>query len=176
MPEHVQNEALLDRLLHGVTVEGPVLHRAVRLRFGRAENLQRLVLGRGGEGEVTRVGQQLLGFHQPVDLVLQRLVLLLRARGCQRARHRRRRPSALTRMRLVNDDRKPPPAMFIPDFIQDERKLLHRGDNDLLAFGDELPQVARVLGVPHRRAHLGELFDRVANLLIQNPPVRHHDD
>ena len=53
VPQHVQDEALLDRLLHGVAVEGAVpglLTRTVRL----AEDLQRLVLGRGGEGEVTR--------------------------------------------------------------------------------------------------------------------------
>ena len=58
--EHVQDEALLDRLLHRVAVERAVLHRPVRLRRRLAEDLQRLVLGRGGEGEVARVGQELL--------------------------------------------------------------------------------------------------------------------
>jgi hypothetical protein len=33
-----------------------------------------------------------------------------------------------------------------------------------------------VLGVPHRRAHLGKLLDRVANLLVQDASVGHHDD
>ena len=41
--EHVQDEALLDRLLHRVAVERPVLGLAVRL-VGLAEDLQRLVL------------------------------------------------------------------------------------------------------------------------------------
>jgi len=36
---------------------------AVGLRVGLAEDLERLVLGRGGEGEVAGVGQQLLGLH-----------------------------------------------------------------------------------------------------------------
>ena len=48
VPQHVQDEALLDRLLHGVAVEGAVPGlptRIVRL----AEDLQRLVLGRGGK-------------------------------------------------------------------------------------------------------------------------------
>ena len=58
--EHVEDEALLDRLLHRVAVERPVLDRAVRLRLGLAEDLERLVLGRGGEGEVAGVRQQLL--------------------------------------------------------------------------------------------------------------------
>ena len=45
--QHVQDEALLDGLAHGVEVERLV--GAVGL--AGAEELQRLVLGRGGEGE-----------------------------------------------------------------------------------------------------------------------------
>ena len=56
VPEHVENEALLDRLLHRVAVEGPVLNRAIRLRLGLAKDLERLVLGRGSKGEVAGVG------------------------------------------------------------------------------------------------------------------------
>ena len=40
-----------------------------------------------------------------------------------------------------------PPAVLRPDLVEDERELLHRGDDDLLALCDELAQVARVLGV-----------------------------
>ncbi|MDC4222965.1 MAG: hypothetical protein MPW15_01625 [Candidatus Manganitrophus sp.] len=52
------------------------------------------------------------------------------------------------------------PAVFGADLVQDERELLHRGDDDLLALVDEPPQVAGVLGVPDGRAHLRELLDR----------------
>ncbi len=174
--EHVQDEALLDRLLHRVAVERPVLHRAVGLRLGLAEDLERPVLRRGGEGEVAGVGQQLLGLHQPVDPVLQRLVVVLGAGRGKRHRHRRRRAPALTRMRLVDDDGEAAPAVLGPDLVQDERKLLHRGDDDLLALGEKQAQVARVLRVPHRGAHLRELLDGVADLLVEDAPVGDDDD
>ena len=59
------------------------------------------------------------------------------------------------------------PAMLVADLVEDERELLHRGDDDLLALCDELAQVAGVLGVADRRADLRELLDRVANLLVR---------
>ena len=53
--EHVQDEPLLDRLLHAVVVERQMTDRAVALRIRFAEDLQRLVLRRGREGEVAGV-------------------------------------------------------------------------------------------------------------------------
>ena len=103
--EHVEDEALLDRLLHRVAVEGPVLHLAVGLRLRLAEHLQRLVLRRGGEGEVAGVRQQLPRLHHAVDLVLEGLVVLFGARRAASAiAHRRRGLAALARVRLVDDD------------------------------------------------------------------------
>ena len=71
---------------------------------------------------------------------------------------------------------KRPAAVLAADLVEDERELLHRGDDDLLAALDELAQVAGVLGVAHRRAHLGELLDRVADLLVEDAPVGDDDD
>ena len=45
-----------------------------------------------------------------------------------------------------------------------------------LAALDEFSQVARVLGVADRGTHLGELLDRVADLLIEDAPVSDDDD
>ncbi len=45
-----------------------------------------------------------------------------------------------------------------------------------LPLGDELAQVARVLGVADGRADLGELLDRVADLLVEDAPVGDDDD
>ena len=42
--------------------------------------------------------------------------------------------------------------------------------------GDELPQVARMLGVADGRAHLRELLDGVADLLVEDAPVGDDDD
>ena len=67
-------------------------------------------------------------------------------------------------------------AVLVADLVEDERELLHRRDDDLLAVLDELAQVARVLGMAHGRAHLGELLDRVADLLVEDAPVGDHDD
>ena len=79
-------------------------------------------------------------------------------------------------MRLVDQDREAPAAMLVADFLQDERKLLHRGDDDLLAALDEFAQVARVFGMTHGGSHLGELLDGVADLLVQKTSIRYDDD
>ena len=53
------------------------------------------------------------------------------------------------------------------DLVEDEGELLHRGDDDLLALLDELAQIAGVLGVAHRRAHLHELLDGLLDLVVE---------
>ena len=174
--EHVQDEAFLDRLLHGVAVEGAVPDRAVGLRVRRAEDLQRLVLGRGREGEVARVGEQLARLHQPVDPVLEGLLVLHSAGLGERLRHRRAGAPALAGVRLVDDDGEAPPALLVADLVEDEGELLHRRDDDLLAGLDEAAQVARAVGMAHRRADLGVLADGGVDLPVENPPVGDHDD
>ncbi len=174
--EHVEDEPLLDRLLHGVAVKRVMPDRAVRLRIRSAEDLQRLVLGRGREREVAGVGQQLARLHQAVDLVLVGFLLVHLAGHRQRLRHRRAGTSALAGVGLVDDDGEAAPALLVADLVEDERELLDRGDDDLLAALDEPPQVARPVGVPDRRRHLGILPDRVADLPVEDAPVGHHDD
>ena len=68
------------------------------------------------------------------------------------------------------------PRCSLPISSEDERELLHRRDDDLLAALDEAAQVAGAVGVSHRGADLGELPDGVVNLLVQNAPVGDHDD
>ncbi len=173
--QHVQDEALLDGLLHGVAVEGPVLD-LLALGVGLAEDLQRLVLGRGGEGEVAGVGQHLARFHDAVDDVLDGLLLFRCAGFAEGHAHRGRGAPALAGVGLVDDDGKAPAAVLVADLVQDEGELLHRGDDDLLAALDEPAQVARVLGMADGGRHLGELLDRVADLLVQDAPVGDDDD
>ena len=71
---------------------------------------------------------------------------------------------------------KRPAAVLVADLVEDERELLDRRDDDLLALLDELAQVARVLGVADGRADLGELLDRVADLLVEDAAVGDDDD
>ena len=73
--EHVQDEPLLDRLLHAVVVERKMPDRAVALRIRITENLQRLVLRRGREGVVAGVGEQLARLHQALEPLIVGLVL-----------------------------------------------------------------------------------------------------
>ena len=79
-------------------------------------------------------------------------------------------------MGLVDDDREAPPAVLGPDLVEDERELLDGADDDLLALGDELAQVPGALGVADGGADLGELADRVADLLIEDAAVGDDDD
>ena len=130
--EHVENETLLDGLLHRVAVERPMLDH-IALRPGLAEDFQRLVLWRGGEREVAGVGQHLARFHDAVDGVLGGLFLFLAALCRQRDVHLRCRAPALAGMRLVDEDGEAPSAVLVADLVQDEGKLLHRGNDDLLA-------------------------------------------
>ena len=75
--QHVQDETLLDGLLHGIAVEWQVSHHAVRLWLLYSENLQCLVLGRGSKSKIAGVGEQLLGLNKTVDPVFYRLVVIL---------------------------------------------------------------------------------------------------
>ena len=174
--QHVQDEALLDRLLHGVAVEGVMPDRAVGLRIRLAEDLQRLVLRGGGEREVAGVGEQPARLHQAVDAVLEGRLLAFFAGLGEREPHGRAGAAALAGMGLVDDDGKAPPALLVADLVEDEGELLHRRDDDLLTRFNEAAQVARVLRVSHRRADLCVLPDRVADLPVEDAPVGDHDD
>ena len=46
-------------------------------------------------------------------------------------------------------------AVLVADLVEDERELLHRGDDDLLARLEELAQVAGALGVADDRRRPG---------------------
>ena len=146
--------------------------RVVRL----AEDLQRLVLGRGGESEIARVREELPRGHDAVDRVLGGLVVLLGARLGERHADRCRGLAALARMRLVNDDGEAPPPLLVPDLVEDERELLHRRDDDLLPARDKPAEVTRAVGMADGGPDLGELLDRVADLLVEDASIGDHDD
>ena len=175
--QHIEDETLLDCLLHRVAVERVVLHRAVGLRVRLAENLQGLVLGGRGEGEVAGVGHHLPAYHDLVDFILERFFFLtVLGMLFQYAVHGSGGLAALTGMRLVDDDGELALAVFVADLIENERELLHRGDDDLLPGLEEFPQIARVFGMADSGGDLGELLDGVADLLVENPPVGDNDD
>ena len=126
-PEHVQDEPLLDSLLHGVAVEGEMPDLAVALRERVAEHLQRLVLRGGGEGEVAGVRKELAPLHDAVDAVLEGLLFVRLGPALpEHPGDRGRRAPALAGVRLVNDDCEAPVPVRRPDFVEDERELLHR--------------------------------------------------
>ena len=72
--EHIEDETLLHRLLHRVTVKGPMFHLALavgRERF--PEHLERLVLGSCGKSEVAGIGEHLARGHMPLDRLIHRV-------------------------------------------------------------------------------------------------------
>ena len=93
--EHVEDEPLLDRLAHAVEVEG----RELAVGAPGAEQLERLRLRRGGEGEGREVGQPPALLHLGQDRALQLLLGRLRV-GLLRLRLFERARSASTALRL----------------------------------------------------------------------------
>ena len=172
--QHVQNEVLLDGLLHGVAVEGQVLHGPVGLGRGVPEEFQGLVFWRRREGEVAGVGQHLTALDDAVDLVLEGVFVLpgLVSQGCV---HIGRAPASLAGVGFVDDDGELPVQVLLGHGFGDKGKLLDGGDDDPLALGDELPQVGGALRVPHGGVHLGELPDGLADLVVQDHPVGDDD-
>src|SRR5207247_7899880 len=173
--EHVQDEALLDRLLHGVAVKRSMLDLAAFV-ISLTKDLERLVLGRGGEGEVARVRQKLLRFHNAVDLVLKCLVVFLCSTCGQRHADGGRCAPVLARVGLVDDNGELSASVLAADLVEDKWEFLHRGDDDLLTTLNELLKVARMLGVANGGADLGKLLDGALDLLVQNTSVGDDDD
>ena len=83
--------------------------------------------------------------------------------------------SALAGVGFVDDDCEPSTSVLVRNGVDDERELLDGRDDDFLAFGDELAQVSRGLGVADCRADLGELADGVRDLFVQQAAVGDDD-
>ena len=66
--------------------------------------------------------------------------------------------------------------MIVVDLVQDERELLHGGDDDFLARADKAAQIPGIFRVPHGRPHLRELPDGVVDLPVQDDAVGYDDD
>ena len=99
--EHVEDEALLDRLLHRVAVERPVLDLAAVGGTARRRS-PASCSWRGGEGEVAGVVGSIL---RASDALVSSCVVHRRLRRrAKRLVHRRGRLAALAGVRLVDDD------------------------------------------------------------------------
>ena len=171
--QDIEDEALLDRLLHRVGVEGNVFHLAVGVGWQRrSKKLEGLVLRGRGESEVAGVGQEPAG----LDPLLDRIVDLVLGIGlAERLAHGGGRLAALAAVGFVDDDGEVLAGSLAFELVEDEREFLDRGDDDLLALGDELPQVAGALGVPDGRADLHELPDGLLELVVKDSAVSDHD-
>src|SRR5262249_35468533 len=121
--QHVQNESLLNRLLHRINVKSDVFYLVAR-RCGIAEHFQSLVLWCGSEREIARVWQHLFRFDNPVDGILDGFLLLFLTTSSEGDVHFCRYAPALAGMCFVNDDGKLPSPMFAPDLIQNDREFL----------------------------------------------------
>ena len=79
-------------------------------------------------------------------------------------------------MRLVDDDREGPAPVFVPNLVKNEGELLDCRNDDLLAGLEERPEVARLFSMADDGSDLGELLDRIANLLVEDPSIGNDDD
>ena len=141
----------------------------------RAKHLFRLVFRRSRKGEVTGCFYQFPSLYHGVDFVFI-IQCTVRSQSGKGQIHIGCIPPTLSRMGFVDDDGKGMVYMFLADFLRNIRELLYRGHNDPLAVLDGLFQVARVLGPYDGILYLHELFNRIPDLLVQNPPVRHDND
>ena len=129
--EHIQNEAFLNSLLHGVDMEWAMLDFSV-LFIGNTKHLLGLILRCGCEGKVAGRRDELTSLHHGIDFVfIIRFVVCSKAGKCQI--HIGRVTPALARMRLVNDNGKLVVFMFLPDLGDNVRELFNRRYNDALA-------------------------------------------
>ncbi len=145
--QHVEDEPLLDRLAHAVEMEG---HELPVGALG-AEQLERLRLGRGREGEGGEVGQPSALLHLGQDGALQLLLGRLRSglpclRLFQRigGEHGLEALRALARLRGVRlvHDQGEALARQLVDLLCDHWELLERGHDD------RLPRLERLLELP----------------------------
>lgn len=79
-------------------------------------------------------------------------------------------------MSLINNNGKASAKVFMSNFIEDKRKLLHRGNYYLFAVFYEFAQVPGVFRMTHRSLHLRKLLDSSANLLVEDTSVSHDND
>ncbi len=176
--QHVHDEALLDGLFHGVTVEGA--ERTIGL--AHAEEFEGLVLGSGGEGEVAGVGKHLPRLHDADDFVFGGLFLLFLAMFGEGHLHFGRGASALAGVRFVNNDGELLSAVLTADFVEDEGEGLNGGNDDLLAVTEKLGELGGLggrftfLDRTDGGGNLGKLLDGVANLLIEDTAVGDDND
>ena len=188
VPQHVEDESLLDRLTHRVAVRGLA---------AAPEDLERLVLGRRREGKAAQVGlPAALGHAQEQRLrVLAFQALAGRAfvrfgaqlRAAEHLLERGRGLAPLGAVRFVDDHRAAPGrqhpgrvgAALLGHAEQlpgDERELLQRGDDDRRRALQRLRELARILvDLAHHAALVLELVDGVLQLLIEHHAVGHHD-
>ena len=76
--------------------------------------------------------------------------------------------AALAGVGFVNDDRKRPVAVVVADVVEDEWELLDRRDYDFLPACDGVPEIPGALSVSDGGADLGELFDGVPDLTVED--------
>src|SRR5439155_17866237 len=78
--------------------------------------------------------------------------------------------------RFVDDDSEISATVLIADFVENERELLDRGDNDFLPALDKFTEVTGMLSVADRCTYLSKLFDGGLNLLVEDAAVGDDND
>jgi len=182
VPEHVQNEAFLDCLTHGIEVEGV----GFAVGTGVAEAFQCDVAGCCGEGEEGDVLLRSPRLLEGQNDILDMLGIgggtgggIGGGTGClagQRAAHGLCRLARLRGMGLVDNDREVPVGLARDGGEVFGAELLDRRDDDPRALKDRRFQIAGcAVDLPDHAFCPGEAADGVLQLPVQNQAIGHDD-
>jgi hypothetical protein len=137
--QHIQDELFLDRLLHHVHMKWPSTDLALIIgRQGCAKEFQGLRLGRGGEGEIAGIGEQLAAANALLDHLVHKVfhvsvfVLALAAVG-ERLVQSGGSLAALAGVGFVDDHRIAPSRRCVIELAAEFGEGLQGADDDLLA-------------------------------------------
>ena len=175
--EHIEDEALLDGLAHGVEVEG----RGLAVGALVAEQLQGLVLGRGREGEEAHVGLRPAeqgGAQGELVRGGEVLALFRELRGDgavgEQLLDGDGHLAGLGGVGLVDDDGVAPVRQML-DLVLDEAELVDGGDDDGHPGGQGGGELGGVgVDLLHHPGLVLELVDGVLQLLVEDLAVGQH--
>ena len=178
--KHVEDEALLDGLLHRVDVEGAMARLAIGAGKGFAEGLERLVLGRGRKGVEVGIGGHAPAGHVALDEAVYFVLAVGSVGGVGRAAEHPvgigAHLTALAGMGLIDDDSEALVAQLAAHVGEDEGEFMDGGDDDLLAVLEVSAQLATGGSRAYDVIAVGEGAEVIAQLLVEVDAVGDEED
>ena len=175
MAQYVHDETFLNGLLHRVYIMRLWLRCSIRQAFLLAEHFQSFILRCCGKRKIACILYHLATLDDCIDLVFQIIFIIIDATREHHV-HLCRQTSVLAGMGFVNQNSKVFILMYLANIIQNELELMDDGNNDFLAFVQELLQLTGTLCPTNGCRYLHKLFDGILDLLVQIDTVSHDDN